>query len=941
MKILSLKRLAALSLALLASMAWSADKIFPYQYHVKDLANGLRVIVVPTDFPNIVSLQIPVQTGSRNEVEPGKSGFAHFFEHMMFRGTENYTTEEYGDILKNIGADQNAYTTDDHTNYHIQFSKEDLETVLKLEADRFQNLKYSEEDFKTEARAVLGEYNKNYANPSRKLIERQRDVAFKKHTYKHTTMGFIEDIEDMPNEFAYSRTFFERYYRPEYTAIILVGDVEPNEVFRLVEKYWSGWKRGSYKVDIPVEPEPSGPVYEHVAWDTPTLAWVTVGFHGPASNETDPGMPAMDLISNLSFSQSSPLYQKLVIKEQKAQAVFSFFPDRKDPYLLTLAALVKDQKDAWYVRDEIQKELARLRTELVSAKRLNDMRDNLRYGFANAMVDSDAIASAFASYVSRNRDPETLNRIYALYSQVTPELLRDVANRYFRDQRMVTVTLAHGDLPETNDKLGSVDRWVESAQQEAPELETVLMQNQSPIVNFRLLFNAGAASDPADKPGLANLTASMITGGGSQSMKYEEIQEAMFPMATGFSSQVDKEMTVFIGQSHVDNLNAYYDIIRDQLLAPAWSEDDFTRVKTNLINGIKVALRGNNDEELGKETLYERIYAGHPYGRLNAGHISSVEKLTLEDVKAFYKKRYTRANLVLGMAGGFSDEFLGRVKRDMGRLPEGSGQGKIKLPQPKPFEGLHVDIVKKDTRATGISMGFPIEVNRAHEDFTALWLIRSYFGEHRSSNSYLYQRIRRERGMNYGDYAYIEYFPGGMFSFHPNPNLARQQQIFQIWIRPVPPDQAHFALRIAKYELDKLVRDGISKEDFEATRNYLTKFVNVLTRSQDRQLGYALDSRYYGTPEFTKHIREGLKKLTVEKVNRVLRKHLQSDDLCVAIITKDAEGLRDKILSGEPSPIVYQAPKPELAEEDKLIERYPFKVKPENLKIHDVEKVFK
>src|SRR5207253_9927216 len=121
-------------------------------------------------------------------------------------------------------------TTDDFTNYHTTFAKEDLELMLKIEADRFQNLDYSEEDFKTEARAVLGEYNKNSANPIRKLFEVQRDNAFTTHTYKHTTMGFLRDIKDMPNQYAYSKVFFNRWYRPEYTTIIVAGDVTPEKV---------------------------------------------------------------------------------------------------------------------------------------------------------------------------------------------------------------------------------------------------------------------------------------------------------------------------------------------------------------------------------------------------------------------------------------------------------------------------------------------------------------------------------------------------------------------------------------------------------------------------------------------------------------------------------------------------------------------------------------
>src|SRR5512141_3258118 len=241
-----------------SNAAKAAADILPFKATEKTLPNGLKVIVVPTGFPNIVSLQIPVKTGSRNEVEPGKSGFAHFFEHMMFRGTPAYPPEKYQEILTRSGADQNAYTTDDYTNYYTTFPKEDLETMLKVEADRFQNLSYDEAAFKTEARAVLGEYNKNSANPIQKLYEVTRDKAFHVHTYKHTTMGFLKDIEDMPNQYAYSKTFLDRWYRPEYTTIIVAGDVKPEAVFPLVEHYWGGWKKGGKTLPIPQEPPAKG-----------------------------------------------------------------------------------------------------------------------------------------------------------------------------------------------------------------------------------------------------------------------------------------------------------------------------------------------------------------------------------------------------------------------------------------------------------------------------------------------------------------------------------------------------------------------------------------------------------------------------------------------------------------------------------------------------------
>ncbi len=913
------------------------QKIFPFEYAVEDLPNGLRVIVVPTDYPNIVSLQIPVQVGSRNEVEPGKSGFAHFFEHVMFRGTENYSSEEYQAILKNAGADQNAYTSDDLTNYHTTFSKEDLESILMLEADRFQHLSYTEQDFKTEARAVLGEYNKNFANPVRRILEAQRAAAFRQHTYKHTTMGFIEDIENMPNQYPYSLQFFDRYYRPEYTSMIVAGDVEPEAVFALVKKYWGDWKPGDFQPRIPQEPEPSGPVYEHVAWETPTLPWVTVAFHGPAFSQTEKDMPSMDLIQAYAFSTSSPLFQKLVIREQKVDQLWPFFPDRRDPYLVTVAARVKDPADLAYVRDEILKTFADARTQKIAPERLAAIKGNLKYSFANRLDNSEAIADALVHYVAMTREVEAINRVYSQYDALTPADIQHYANQYFTDRRLVVTTLSHEPLTDEASRAGSVDRIAEAG---GAELETVLLKTSSPIINFRVLFNVGALHDPQGKEGLANLTAAVLAGSGSKEMTYEQIQEAFFPMAAGFGSQVDKEMTVFTGTIHQDNLSEYYPIIRGQLLEPGWREEDFTRVKTNLINAIKVNLRDNNDEELGKEVLYEMIYRDHPYGHLTLGWVDSLEKLTVQDVKAFYATHYNRSNLVLGLAGNWSDEFLQQLRNDSNLLPLGE-RSEAAVPAAEGFQGLEAVIVEKDTRATAVSFGFPIPVNRSHADFVPLWLVRSYFGEHRSTNSYLFQRLREIRGLNYGDYAYIEYFPGGMFQFHPDPNLGRRQQIFQVWIRPVVPVNGHFSIRAAMYELDKLVRNGMSEKDFEATRNYLLKFVNILTKTQDRQLGYALDSRYYGTPDFTAFISEGLKKLTLEDVNRVLRKYLQADNVKFAIITKDAEDMRQRLVDGTPSPIQYDAPKPEeILQEDALIEKFPLRFEPGRVRIVPLEQVF-
>jgi zinc protease len=437
-------RTAALSLLLTAALtaAGKPSKIFPLPYDQHDFANGLRLVTIPTDYPNVVTLYIVVQVGSRNEVEPGKSGFAHFFEHMMFKGTKQYPPEKWQSITKNAGAAQNAFTSDDLTAYHTTFSKEDLETMLKMEADRFQNLDYSEAVFKTEALAVLGEYNKNSTAPIRKINEVLRDAAFTKHTYKHTTMGFLNDIQDMPNQFEYSKQFFDRYYRPEYTTVLVVGDVNPKDVRAQVEKYWGNWKRGSHKASIPPEPTQTESKSATIPWPEPTLPWVTVAYKGPAYSDTEKDCAALDVLSFLGFSENSDLYQRLVIQQQKVDTLFASNPDHVDPYLFSVTARVKNPEHVKDVEQQILSTISGYKDTLVSADELDEVKRRLRYQFALGMNNSEAIASTVAHFIAIRRTPETINRVYDLYAAITPDDIRNAARKYFAETSRTIVTLA-------------------------------------------------------------------------------------------------------------------------------------------------------------------------------------------------------------------------------------------------------------------------------------------------------------------------------------------------------------------------------------------------------------------------------------------------------------------------------------------------------------------
>jgi zinc protease len=423
------------------SYAMAAGKIFPYPYVQEDLPNGLRLITIPTDFPNIVSLYIVVGAGSRNEVEPGKTGYAHLFEHLMFRGTAEYPPEKYNATLKTAGAASNAFTTSDYTAFHTTFSKEDLPIVLSMEADRFQHLDYSEEAFKTETRAVLGEYNKDSADPSEKLYETLRATGFKVHTYSHTTMGFLKDVEAMPESYQYGKDFFSRYYRPEYTTIIVAGDVDPKRVRALVDERWGNWKRGNYTAQIPAEPPQDGPRRAHVDWPSETLPLLFVAWRGPAYSDDTMDTVALDAISRLGFDQNSPLYQKLVVDEQKLDSLGAGPPNNLDPEFFGVNARVKEAKDLKSVEEQIEATARSFADKPVDPKKLEALKEHLRYEFALQLDNSEAIAATVAQYVALRRTPETMNRYYEMSAKLTPADIQRVAKKVLIDKNLDVVTL--------------------------------------------------------------------------------------------------------------------------------------------------------------------------------------------------------------------------------------------------------------------------------------------------------------------------------------------------------------------------------------------------------------------------------------------------------------------------------------------------------------------
>ena len=423
--------------------AAAADGVFPYPYHKHTLPNGLTAVMIPMDSPGLVAYYSVVRTGSRDEVEPGRSGFAHFFEHMMFRGTKKYPGPVYDRIVTGLGADANAFTTDDFTAYHLTFAKEDLEKVIEIESDRFQNLDYDEAGVPDRGRRGLRRVPQERHAAVLPARREAAGPAFDVHTYKHTTMGFEADVKAMPEAYEYSLSFFQRFYRPENVVLLIVGDVDPKATLALVEKYYGAWKKG------------------YVAAEDRARAAADKRAHGRGrpipADAADPGhrLQGRRLRSGQPRLRgraaagrpglrrdAASCTRSSCSQSRRCEFIGADFPMNRDLPLFEIVAMVKKAEDIDYVRDEIYRTLEEFKTKPVDAQKLDDVKRHNKYAF---LMDSTRPTSV-AERAGPVRRPDRRHR------GGRPALRRDgpghaartcmrAAKKYFVPERRTVVVL--------------------------------------------------------------------------------------------------------------------------------------------------------------------------------------------------------------------------------------------------------------------------------------------------------------------------------------------------------------------------------------------------------------------------------------------------------------------------------------------------------------------
>ena len=459
-----------------------------------------------------------------------------------------------------------------------------------------------------------------------------------------------------------------------------------------------------------------------------------------------------------------------------------------------------------------------------------------------------------------------------------------------------------------------------------------------PVVHFRVLILSGSADDPPGKEGLASFTAELLRRG-TRTLTRAQIDDSLDQIAASVQAQVQKEFTIVSGVTLRRNLDEFYRIFSEVLLAPRLDPAEIEKLKADQIDAVEAVRQ--SDEALAREVFFQELFSGHPYGHLDVGTASAIRSFTLADVRGFYRAHYVRGNVVGGLAGDVDAAVAARLRRDLERLPEGN----VARPgrRPPAASGRRAVLVEKEGRTQiHLRAGHRIEVTRAHPDYAALRLANSYLGQHRGTTGRLFQVVREQRGLSYGAYSYIEYFVGyaGPMKL-PLPNLARREQAVNFWIYPRS-ENAMFALKLGVSELTALAQGGIPETHFAETRDFTRNAFAFEIETPARELGMELDDRVYGSRGFAQRFPDEVAHLTPEKARQAARRHLRPDDLLVVAVVPDAKEFRRQLLAGE-APVIYPSgfdARP-LEADDARVRAFPFTLTSEAIKIVQAADLFR
>jgi zinc protease len=775
----SLSLLTLLSLMTTMALAQRSDQLPPIKYTEYKLKNGLRVILHEDRSVPIVAVNVWYHVGSKNEV-PGRTGFAHLFEHMMFQGSKNYNND-YFMPLQEAGATINGTTSSDRTNYFQALPSNFLELALFMEADRMGGLleAMTQEKLDNQRDVVKNERRQRIDNqPYGTAGEKIGAIMFPKgHPYNWSVIGSLDDLSAASMEDV--KSFFRQYYVPNNASLVIAGDFDEKQARAWVEKYFGPIARGA-DITRPNPPQPKLDKETRVSFeDAVPLPRLYMVWHSVRQGHPDEA--ALDILGSiLSSGRGSRLQSNLIHSKQLAQAINAGNGSREVAGQFQVTATAVPNRSLDEIEKEINVEIERIRQQPPTAEEIaravNQIEARTIFGLQTVLGKADALNRNAVFYGKPDRFQQELDE----YRRVTPADVQRVANTYLTANRLVVNFVPRkGEAPRraavVEDDPANTPTSVSSEEKSKVEPDTsklpkpgpdpkfslpsieksrlsnglevwVVRHGELPIVSMNMVFKTGGTFEPREKLGVASMTASQLNTG-TKTRSALDIANQLQSIGASVSAGSGWDSTNVAMQTLTKNLDQALDIYADVIVNPVFPETEMENARRRALVGF-VQRRANPNAISG--VVYDRLLYGaeHPYGRQLSGTENTIKALTRNDLVGYYESSYRPNNAVLIVVGDVNKAALmPKLEKAFAGWKPGTIEVS-KLPGVNPLPNTAIYLVDRPNAAQSVVSIGHVGVERSSPDFFPLQVMNSILGGQFTSRINL--NLREDKGYTYG-----------------------------------------------------------------------------------------------------------------------------------------------------------------------------------------------
>ncbi len=893
--------------------------VIPYEKYVLD--NGLTLIIHEDHSDPLVHVDVTYHVGSARE-ELNKSGFAHFFEHMMFQGSDHVADEEHFKIVSESGGTLNGSTNRDRTNYYETVPSNQLETMLWLEADRmgFFLDAVTQKKFEIQRATVKNEKGQNYLNAPYGMWNEKTIAALYPygHPYSWSTIGLLEDLDradlnDLKN-------FFLRWYGPNNAALTIGGDVDPEKVIPLVEKYFGSIPRGPEveKLDLDPATIESDRYISHI---DNNIRFPALMFTYPTIPNMHPDEAALDCLSEiLGTGQSSYFFKKFVLTQKAIQASV-FHPAAEHSGEFTMFVLPYPGQTLSGFETEVRQILDEFAQNGVSEDDLTKFKAGRESDFINGLASVSGKVSELARYQFQFGDPNLVGKDLQRYLDITAEDVMRVFNKYIYKQPGVILSY----LPDAETAPAQPDNFEKQTSGENPFPQTDytgLTYNKptnepfdrsvkptpgpSPLVNvpdfwetefkngievigtksseiptvaIQLTLEGGHKFDAVEptKSGLAAVTASMMNES-TENYSAEAIQEELRKIGSSISISASQNGTTVSVNTLTKNIDRTLELLEEKLLRPGFKQEDFDRIIKQQMESI---IASQKDPSAIANQVFDRLLYGdeHIFSVPTSGIEETVSNITIEDVRSFYQKYYSPNLGELVIVGDIDRkdilsklDFLKKWPSKNVKVPE--------LPNPKPGDQTKIYLVDKpQAPQSQIRIGYMTNLKYdATGDYFKSYLMNYTLGG--AFNSRININLREDKGWTYG--------AGSYFSSTKDPGP--YQAYAGVLATATDSAVVEFVKEIKNYK-----EDGILDEELEFMRRSIGQRDARSYETPGQKAGFLRRIVTYDLDKsFVDEQTEIIKNISKEEINRLADKYLDPDNMYILVVG-DAASNRPKL----------------------------------------------